>query len=563
MSPLTVWAGRAQHPNTHSTRTTPMSTAPTAAPTGATVDEWPAFVAAVRARFASMCGVRGDTPALFVSRAEDLYERFLAGLTAALAAEMKCAACRAFVRRYGGLVVVGADGKIEPAFWDPDDVPAPYVDGVRAMARATAEAPIEAVFLSSATSWGTPEKGGWSHFGLVPPDSLVFKSSGIHSASQVAAQKREDFRTLCAALVAFPLDLVKKAAALLGTEALYRSEKVLGVAEWLVRLHEQRRAAKDDRRREALTWLAVATAPPGFCHVRSTMIGTLLEDLGAGLDFDDVKARFTAKMHPLQYQRPTAAPSAQNIERAEKIVAQLKSAGALERRFARLEDIRTFWTPTAPPREDKPGGVFGHLKPKGREKGEALDVPPTVMTWEKFQRTVLAEAAHIKYVVPATRQMFLGLVTAKNPDAPPIIQWDSPELRNPVTPYVYVNGSPASQWNLVPGTHHPVTAITFTPAMWRDPMARTHQGQSVIFLLEGAWDTTYEKGAGFFPEFLKSEYHEIRSTMEAYAKSAVVEGKKEATACGISLSKGGPWNQTFIVTRKDGLTMPYTLDRWD
>ena len=332
---------------------------------------------------------------------------------------------------------------------------------------------------------------------------------------------------------------------------------------------KQRRAAlaKDAEitiiSRDNLTWLAVASAPAGFCHVRSSMIGTLLEDLAAGLPFEQIKAKFAAKMHPLQYQRPTAAPSAGNIAQAEKIIEQLESAGALERRFAKLADIVALWQPKLTERPQGEG-VFSHLKPKAG-KSHAPVAPPTVtITWEKFARTVLPDAEHIEYLVPTSNQPYLGMVTAKRPDAPPIIQWDNETQRNPVTWYIYHGGSPPTQWNLKAGVHHPVTAVTLAPWMWHETSQKdSHHGASVVFLLDGAKDTTYTKGAGFFPEFLKSTYHSIRATIEAYAKNAVVEGKDDASACGIILSKGGTWNQVFRVTAKGGAQVEYKLDRWD
>ena len=84
------------------------------------------------------------------------------------------------------------------------------------------------------------------------------------------------------------------------------------VTRRLLALHEAR-ASKRGPAADNLTWLAVATAPAGFCHVRSSMIGTLLEDVAAGMPFDAIKQRFDAKMHPLQYQRPTAMPSVPSI----------------------------------------------------------------------------------------------------------------------------------------------------------------------------------------------------------------------------------------------------------
>ncbi len=77
------------------------------------------------------------------------------------------------------------------------------------------------------------------------------------------------------------------------------------------------------------------------------MIGTLLEDLTAGLPFAQIKAKFDAKMDALNYQRPAAAPAAGNIARAEKIIAKLKTEGSLDRRFARLDEIQKLWVPAS------------------------------------------------------------------------------------------------------------------------------------------------------------------------------------------------------------------------
>lgn len=155
------------------------------------------------------------------------------------------------------------------------------------------------------------------------------------------------------------------------------------------------------------------------------------------------------------------------------------------------------------------------------------------------------------------------MVTARNAKAPPILQWDSVEKRNPVSSYVYHGGSTPERWNLAPNGYHPVTAVALQPSMWDASRSFSHQGSTVVFLLEGAKDTEYQKGGGFFPETLKSEYHEIRATIEAYTKGAVIADRDKAEACGISLSKGGSWDLSFRVTAKDGVSIVYKLDRWD
>ena len=164
---------------------------------------------------------------------------------------------------------------------------------------------------------------------------------------------------------------VVRNAKLLDSEQLYRSEKVAGPARWLMALHERLAAIKKKPHvREAIVWRAVATAPPGFCHVRSTMVGTLLADLAAHMPFHQVRRRFSDKMHPLQYQRPTAAPSAGNIAQAEKAMKELDAAGALARRFARLEDLQaTLWTPPAPAAPPREGNGPFRSSEAGRMEG--------------------------------------------------------------------------------------------------------------------------------------------------------------------------------------------------
>lgn len=505
---------------------------------------------------------------LFTTGVVDLFGTFFAALPDELRQFYTCGTCRKFIERYGGLVKVDAEGQTVPVMWDAATVPARYAGTVRALSSAVSKAEIQGVFLSAETSWGVRKTGTWQHMAVKPHASLVFKPSALRTTVQAIAEKQQDCEILVRSLEEFPLALVRQAHSLLTTGALFRSEVCVSIAKWLLDLHEKREGTRNPRIRAAFTWQAVASAPPGFSHVRSGMLGTLLEDLAAGMAFAQIKARFDAKMNPLQYQRPTAAPSAGNIARAEQIFAQLKSEGALERRFAKLGDLQTSWQPSSRAEGagegSAPKGVFSHLKEQVKSKGPAqVEVPPITMTWEKFARTVLPTAAGIEFLVPAGKQSFIAFVTAKNPEAPPILQWDSVEQRNPVSWYLYVNGSPASQWNLIPGSFQTVTAIALHPPMWNPQRPLPQHGEKVAFILKGARDTQYSQSSGFFPEFLKSEYHEIRSTLEAYAKGAAIAGKGEAEACGICLQKGQTWNYTFRVVSRDGLRTTYVLDRWD
>ena len=93
----------------------------------------------------------------------------------------------------------------------------------------------------------------------------------------------------------------------------------------------------------------------------------------------------------------------------------------------------------------------------------------------------------------------------------------------------------------------------------------------MFFILDGAKDTRHAAaGIGLFPVFIRSEFHAIRSTIEAFSRSARRENFDTASACGIRLQKGQAklagentsWNATFRVVSNDQST-EYLLDRWD
>lgn len=523
-------------------------------------EQYGQLLAALRARAALM----PSEARLFTTDATGLFAAFLDALPATRRQHYVCRSCERFVDRFGGLATVAADGTIAPALWTIADAPPFFAGSVRAVARKVARARVTGVFLCGETTWGTPSNKSakapykWHHMSSVPSQSLVFRSSGLLDASQTAAARHEEYAMLCRSLAEFPDAVARQAHTLLTNGQLFRSEKCVGVAAWLVALHEARATAKGPRR-DNVTWLAVASAPAGWCHVRAGMIGTLLADISDGHAFSTIKRKWADKMNPTQYMRPTVAPTAGNIAQAEKLIAAKGLAPSLPRRFARLEECEAMWKPTEAKASETPGGVFGHLKPKA-PGSVALDLPAVTMTWEKFARDVLPGALAIEYQVAASG-FYHALTTAVDASAPPLIQWDREDSRNPVAWYTYVHGSRAADWN-VSGPWAKVNALCLFPHQWNGGARNPNHGEGVLFIIDGARDTTYRQGSGLFPEILRAELHEVRATIEADARWRVVAGKDDATACGIGLRKGQPWNHVVRVTSATGRAS-YKLDRWD
>ena len=449
-------------------QTTPPPTMPGPAPGQPDLehDAFPDMLAAVRGRFAA----RPAGPLLLTDPA-NLWAAYLDALPPEQRQHYNCHACRRFVEHFGAAVTVDDAGHRVSAMWDASLAPAGYERLYATLAEQVESAPVADVLLSSERVLGTPvtpaTKPGaraWTHFAVELPAAATHRHS-LLTAGQARAEKREDKKMLDRALAEFPLALAEQAHAMLTSGALYRSEKCVAVATWFRDLHRLLAAVGNgDRvqlRRDALVWRAAATAPPGFAHVRSSMIGTLLEDLAAGLDGAAIKRRFDEKMAPANYQRATAAPAAGNVAQAERVVSQLASSGALARRYARLDDVRSWvWRPAAT-EASAPGtgkssnnGVFAHVVAKPRRPtpaaASAVEIPGVqTVTWAKFARDVLPGATKVEARVPDAADRFAALVTAVDPDAPPVLQWDGAAGD--------VTGAPASDPADPDGARNPVS----------------------------------------------------------------------------------------------------------
>jgi hypothetical protein len=443
---------------------------------------------------------------------------------------------------------------------------------MEAMARLVRRATITMPFLSSDALYGTPisgdrEAGGqWHHFAIKPPAERIYRGTALKNAFQAACEKREEMSSVVTALAEYSADTCKTALQLLKDDQLGNSEAVLGQAQFLVGLHEIRDGARRDRSGDArrnLTWRAVAQAPSGFCHPRSSMIATLLDDIQAGRSFEQARAAWNRKMHPLSYQRPQAAPTAGAIAAAEKAFAALGAATALERRFATMDDIaEKLWQPKAARATAPTGGIFASVQAKGEAPPPmSMRAPAVTMTWEKFARTVLPTAEAIELFAGHSAQPFVALTTAVHADARPILQWDNEERRNPVAWYLYNGGSYPSTFNLEAGHFHRVTAITAKPPQWFGGEF-PHQGEAVILLLQGAKDTRGSSSAAIFPSTLKSEYRPYSSTIEAFSNKNRVQDAGGEHVAGLMLPKGDRLDALVRVT-SGGRTSEYRIDRWD
>lgn len=500
-----------------------METSTTSQPsdTPGTQDSFDAYLDAIQKRVAAL----PDTTPLFVTDVdtERLFEAYLARVGDGNMQYHRCSTCKSFFRRFGGIVTIDPEtGKRTSLFWDPLLARSYYRDAIGWVQDLVERGDIRDVFFTRERTWGTRETREprlWTHYGFTPNAGRRWTRRALTDQQGIAA-KKEDFRTVKRALGEWKEATLKTAVALLKSGQLPGAEKTLGAAEWLLRL------SGTARKNDALLWLAVASAPEGFCHPRSGMLGMLCDNIESGKSGEEIVRAHGNAMRPDVYRRPTAPASDGAITAAEKLVEQLGIAPSLERRFATLDDVQVaVWRPKAP---EKAEGVFGHLRPKAA-KGPVTSLKTVNISIEKFLADVLPDALSIELHVPSHGN-FYALTTALHEDAPPILQWDMEDQRNPVSWYTYTSGSLASQWNLSSDARAKVAAVVALPCHWHGK--RSNYDARYFFLLENCKDT--RRGAyGLFPECLKSELHGISRVVEQYSQKANLGAAPSNAAAGI------------------------------
>lgn len=509
-----------------------------------------------------------ETSLFEVSHDKDLFEIFLANIPDHRRQYYTCHCCKQFINKYGNIVYLDKNWNVRSAIWPSVVAEEELISAISTIKKIVESSSISSVFLSEDKKWGVPENldpirnHTWTHFHLI--NDRIFKSKNLN-ADQTMAEKRQDLILLRTSLEKYDLTHFIGAKSL--KDVMSGSEKIIGAIDWCIDLIQKMDGNKNKKN---ILWAAAASAPPGFCHFANTVVGTVLDDIKAGHDFQTIRNKFAAKTRPEIYQRPQSPPTQGNIARAEELVKKLGIDKSLPRRFARIEDLVTIWKPSEMKElSRKEGGVFSHLLPGAKNiQGQISGQPPIKITWEKFARDVMFNAYKLEYFV-RPKDLFGTLITAVNPDAPPIIQWDSETLRNPTTWYTYSNPTSASQWNLKEG-YNIITAICYGPYMWHQEYASkfTHQAKRTFLLLENCKDTKHaNSGGSFFPSQIKNELREIRSTIEAYAQTAQIANFDEGNASGIILAQNtnssASWNVKVRVTDKNNTCTEYLLDRWD
>lgn len=257
-------------------------------------------------------------------------------------AEYDCSCCRQFVRAVGDMVAI-VNGEVV-SIWDiACDEPAFQVVA-NALSTLVKSRAVDNVFLTPERTAGTDKNFEqmtegvitWNHFFVTIPVRFICRGAEIGPR---LSETRALHDVLYRSLQELTDDAVDTILELIGQNSLYRGEENRFALETFRNLKHEFNDIDDDRVRHAFVWARIGTLPASVSKIRNTAIGTLLVDLSEGMELEQAVRRFESVVAPTNYKRPTALVTPKMIEAAKQTLADLGLISALQRRYARLDDL--------------------------------------------------------------------------------------------------------------------------------------------------------------------------------------------------------------------------------
>jgi hypothetical protein len=350
--------------------------------------------------------------------------------------EHDCSCCRQFVKNVGSVVAI-VDGKLQ-SIWDAEIADPAYRAVAKAMSAFVKAQPIDRPFLhfekhvgtdvnrqQSKTAIGDIET--YHHFFVeIPHRSNTGKNfycDGKDIPTKIGEMKstHDVFERSLKTLTQDALDTVLE---LIANKSLYRGDEQKFVVSEFAKLKKAFDKLPADKG-NLFTWLQYDKVPASVARIRNTAIGTLLIDLSEDMDLDVAVRKFeTSVMAPGNYKRPTALVSKAMVEKARATVAELGIEDALERRHARITDIKVtdilFADRAA--RKAMTGDVFDQVattssKPKNLDKVETVTI-------ETFVQDILPKVDSLEVMLENRHASNLvSLIAPLHQSSKPIFKW--------------------------------------------------------------------------------------------------------------------------------------------
>lgn len=464
-----------------------------------------------------------------------------------------CNACRHFISNFGGLAqVVEEDGRLKPLLWpaSQENVPEGLRASIKAMYQTISSASVltELKPRAGKKTIGTRISGGYNHFYLTFPDCHLHNDD-LNGFAPIAVPGLAAM--LDRIMQDYSKETVGQAATMLLEDKLPYADNHKAAIRWLRDLHENKNL---ETARHNLLYLYAASSFTGcLSQLRSGALSTLLNNIQIGKGFKRIEHEWWSVCDPLLYLRPQAAPTASHIAVAERLMQTL---GITENDMRRKElthseipESVVMWARKKHcenKSSSKPRGIFSKLKPRApgsgsspspSKHGKISHVPPTPISFTQFMTSVLPNASKLEYHLAARSRLYFCITGLEG--TKPLMQWHCDQNR--ASWFTYRDPLPVKDHGLRPDTFSEVSCIIPFPHLWDGaPVTTTlpllpaeseqfryyHKNHGFRYLL-CLDNITLESGSNLslclFPTVMKSKFHGVRRTIEAFSNENHLE----------------------------------------
>lgn len=334
---------------------------------------------------------------------------------------------KSFIRRLGNVVGIDEKGVVH-SIWDCN--PTGYFQLVAdALSKAVKEKSYTEYFYTTEIHAGhKPNRDFhnpeilWTHFYTDIPAQFVQHKDRIGPFTGELRNTRDVFLR---GLKDFSVDAAEMVLELIDQNSLYRgAEHKQAINSFLSHKRAYDRLTTDEERKAYVYTQAHKVGPS--LRFRSTVIGTLVEDISNGIDLEKAVASFEFKVAPQNYKRTSAPVTKNMITDAQAKIEELGLTESLYRRFAAPTDIdvnNVLFTAVGKKSMD----VFDDLTEEADRKVKAKSLSKVEeISADKFLKDVLPTATKVEVLVEGRHAPNLvSLMTSKNPTSTNMFKWNN------------------------------------------------------------------------------------------------------------------------------------------
>ena len=339
--------------------------------------------------------------------------------------EYDCSCCRHFIRDLGNVVTI-KNGKVD-TIWNLNINDGTYSVVAKVMDLYIKKCFINGVYVRDEAVIGTKksremlptgEVNTYDHFFMNIPKKFIY--TGYETKDTVKGNYNAIKHVFKRSLDEISIEATETVLELIAQNSLYKG------AEWKKPLTEFKRYQKEysemneGREKDLYAWEKSIEAGAVIGKIRNHSIGTLLVNISEGMELDTAVKK---------YKRPKAIFTKKMLEDAKKTITELGYMGALQRRFATLDDITVnnilFSNKDSAKRISGAMDLFDEMEsevaidPKKFTRVEEISV-------EDFIKNVLPIAKELEvYLENKHVQNMVSLIAPENKEEKTMFKWDN------------------------------------------------------------------------------------------------------------------------------------------